>query len=529
MNLSNATLADLPASVARPDYDRTTLTPGIVHIGPGAFHRAHQAAYVDSILAQDPRWAISAVALNSTGVADALEPQDGLYTLALLDRETSYRVIGSITELLTAQRRDAILSRIAAPTTRLVTTTVTEKGYHLDAGGALDLDHPAIVRELTGAEPSTLSGWLVAGLAARRAAGGGAITFMSCDNLADNGHRFRRSVRDLAAARDPDLAAWIDDHVRFPSTMVDSITPATDDALRQSVRAATGLDDAWPIQREGFAQWVIEDDFAGVRPPLAAAGADTHVIFKRSGGDLAEEDACIRSLVDAGVEGLVLLPSSSEYIPPAALELVARRFPLVILDRLFDGIPVSAVCSDNLGGGRAATEHLLELGHRTIGFVGSSSHVSSSDDRRNGYIHAHATNHLPLENRAELQTIESTVPGSTDTVEDDIDKLIGFVREHPDITGYVAAEYNIALMLREACSRLGLSIPGDVSVVCFDHPDAFFDTGLFRFTHIRQAQTELGARGIALLQQQIRSALTVDKVVLPTELVLGASTAPPRG
>lgn len=262
---------------------------------------------------------------------------------------------------------------------------------------------------------------------------------------------------------------------------------------------------------------------------LAAAGADTHVIFKRSGGDLAEEDACIRSLVDAGVEGLVLLPSSSEYIPPAALELVARRFPLVILDRLFDGIPVSAVCSDNLGGGRAATEHLLELGHRTIGFVGSSSHVSSSDDRRNGYIHAHATNHLPLENRAELQTIESTVPGSTDTVEDDIDKLIGFVREHPDITGYVAAEYNIALMLREACSRLGLSIPGDVSVVCFDHPDAFFDTGLFRFTHIRQAQTELGARGIALLQQQIRSALTVDKVVLPTELVLGASTAPPRG
>lgn len=272
MNLSNATLADLPASVARPDYDRTTLTPGIVHIGPGAFHRAHQAAYVDSILGADPRWAISAVALNSTGVADALGPQDGLYTLALLDRETSHRVIGSITELLTAHRRDAILSRIAAPTTRLVTTTVTEKGYHLDGSGALDLEHPAIVRELTGAEPSTLSGWLVAGLAARRAAGGGAITLLSCDNLADNGHRFRRAIRDLAAARDPDLAAWIDDNVRFPSTMVDSITPATDDALRVSVRAAIGVDDAWPIQREGFAQWVIEDDFAGDRPPLDAAG-----------------------------------------------------------------------------------------------------------------------------------------------------------------------------------------------------------------------------------------------------------------
>jgi len=273
VRLSDATLGRLPASVARPGYDRSALTPGIVHIGPGAFHRAHQAAYVDSILGQDPRWAISAVALNSTGVADALGPQDGLYTLALLDRETGYRVIGSITELLTAQRRDAILSRIAAPTTRLLTTTVTEKGYHLDGGGALDLEHPAIVRELTGAEPSTLSGWLVAGLAARRAAGGGAITLMACDNLADNGRRFRRAVRDLAAARDPGLAAWIDDHVRFPSTMVDSITPATDDALRESVRAATGLEDAWPIQREGFAQWVIEDDFAGDRPPLDLAGA----------------------------------------------------------------------------------------------------------------------------------------------------------------------------------------------------------------------------------------------------------------
>ncbi|MGN5373323.1 mannitol dehydrogenase family protein [Sphingomonas hankookensis] len=252
------------------------MTPGIVHIGPGAFHRAHQAAYVDAILPHDPRWGISAVALNSTGVADALGPQDGLYTLALLGETVGHRVIGSMVELLTAGRRDAILSRIAAPTTRLVSTTVTEKGYHLDAGGALDMEHPAIIRELTGAEPSTLSGWLVAGLAARRAAGGGAITLMACDNLADNGRRFRRSVRDLAAARDPDLAAWIDDHVRFPSTMVDSITPATDDALRRSVGAATGLDDAWPIQREAFTQWVIEDDFATDRPLDLAGVQFTH-------------------------------------------------------------------------------------------------------------------------------------------------------------------------------------------------------------------------------------------------------------
>lgn len=261
---------------------------------------------------------------------------------------------------------------------------------------------------------------------------------------------------------------------------------------------------------------------------LAAAGADTHVVFKRSGGDLDEEDACIRALVDAGVEGLLLLPSSSEYIPPAALELVAKRFPVVILDRLFDGIPVSAVCSDNLAGGKAATEHLLGLGHQTIGFVSSTSHVSSSDDRRNGYIHAHALNHLPLENRAELRTIGSTVPGSSETIEQDIDRLVGFVEQHPDITGYVVGEYNIALMLREACHRLGLDVPTDISIVCFDHPDATFDTRLFRYTHVRQEQRHLGQTAVESVRRQIASPSEIEKVVLPVELVVGASSAAPR-
>ncbi|MCM3778433.1 GntR family transcriptional regulator [Microbacterium hydrocarbonoxydans] len=261
---------------------------------------------------------------------------------------------------------------------------------------------------------------------------------------------------------------------------------------------------------------------------LAAAGADTHIVIKRSGGDLAEEDACIRALVDAGVEGLLLLPSSSEYIPPAALELVARKFPVVILDRLFDGIPVSAVCSDNLAGGRAATEHLLELGHQTIGFISSASHVSSSDDRRNGYIHAHAMNHLPLENRAELRTIGSTVPGSSETTEHDIARLVEFVEQHPDITGYVVGEYNIALMLREACDRLGREVPADISIVCFDHPDAFFDTRLFRYTHIRQQQRQLGEKGVESVRRHIAAPSEIEKVVLPVELVVGASSTAPR-
>lgn len=273
MKLSNATLADLPAGVERPGYDRTALVPGIVHVGPGAFHRAHQAAYADQVLAHDPRWAISAMALNSTDVADALRPQDGLYTLALLGAETRLRVIGSIVELLTKAEDDAFAARIAAPTTRLVTATVTEKGYCLTADGGLDRDNPAIRHDLADpARASSFVGRLVDGLAKRRGAGGGGLTVLSCDNLSGNGRRLARAVGDYAAAIDADLAAWIAGEVRFPSSMVDSITPATDDALRAKI-AAAGIDDAWPIQRESFTQWVIEDDFAGERPPFDMAGA----------------------------------------------------------------------------------------------------------------------------------------------------------------------------------------------------------------------------------------------------------------
>ena len=307
------------------------------------------------------------------------------------------------------------------------------------------------------------------------------------------------------------------------------VTSSTPTAPQPSARAAAENSDRSP-SLIGCVITSFDDTFGNkvIEGILAATGADAHVVFKRSGGDLAEEDACIRALVGAGVEGLILLPSSSEYIPPAALELVAKKFPVVILDRLFDGIPVSAVCSDNLAGGRAATEHLLDLGHKTIGFVSSTSHVSSSDDRRNGYIHAHASNHLPLENSAELRTIGSTVPGSADTMEQDIARLVEFVEQHPDITGYVAAEYNIALMLREACHRLGLTVPTDISIVCFDHPDATFDTRLFRYTHIRQEQRTLGEKAVESVRRQISAPSEIEKVVLPTELVIGASSAAPR-
>ncbi|MDZ5647909.1 mannitol dehydrogenase family protein [Nitrospirillum sp. BR 11828] len=275
-HLSPDTLSTVPAAVARPGYDRSACGIGIVHFGPGAFHRAHQAVYTDDALAlEGGDWAISAVSLKSPGVRDALVPQDGLYTLVTLDRTIGHRVIGSIREVLCApEAQERVLDRLAAPATRVVTITVTEKGYCLTAAGELDTAHPDIIHDLAHPEtPVSVIGYIVAGLRRRRAAGLPPYTVISCDNMTDNGQRLGRATAQYAAAVDAGLGAWVREQVAFPSTMVDSITPATDDALRQRVVEATGLADAWPIQREAFTQWVIEDRFCNGRPAWDKAGA----------------------------------------------------------------------------------------------------------------------------------------------------------------------------------------------------------------------------------------------------------------
>jgi len=271
--LSDTTLASLPPAVARPAFDRARTRIGIVHLGVGAFHRAHQAVYIDDLLADAPDWAICGVSLRNPDVRDALRPQDGLYTLALLDGGPSLRVIGALREVLcAADERDAVLARLAHPDVRLVMLTVTEKGYCLSSDG-VDLAHPDIARDLeTPDAPSSAIGYVVAGLALRRAQGLPAWTVLSCDNLADNGGRLRRAVLQYAREIDAGLADWIDTHAAFPRSMVDSITPATDDALRVDVDAVLGLHDAWPVQREPYAQWVVEDAFCNGRPPLERAG-----------------------------------------------------------------------------------------------------------------------------------------------------------------------------------------------------------------------------------------------------------------
>ncbi|MCC8616498.1 mannitol dehydrogenase family protein [Xanthomonas vesicatoria] len=271
--LSLDTLATLTPAVSTPAYDPATTTIGIVQLGAGAFHRAHQAVYIDDLLADDPSWAICAVSLHSPQVRDALRPQDGLYTLALLDEHPQLRIIGAIRQVLcAAEEQAAVLARLADPAVRLVTLTITEKGYCL-VGDTLDLHHPDIVHDLANpAVPRSAVGYLVAGLHRRMQAGLAPFTVLSCDNLTDNGHLLRRAVLLLARQHDAALAAWIEQHVSFPRSMVDSITPATDEALRTQVQAQTGLHDAWPIQRERYSQWVIEDDFCNGRPNLARVG-----------------------------------------------------------------------------------------------------------------------------------------------------------------------------------------------------------------------------------------------------------------
>jgi len=276
--LNAASLARLPPAVARPRYDRRAITPGIVHLGIGAFHRAHQAMYVDDALAAGERdWGITGVSLRSGDVREALAPQDGLYTLAVRDAEgTKLRVIGSVGEVLVAPRSaEAVLARMSEPAVRIVSLTVTEKGYCRDAAGDLDMANAGILADLADIDhPRTAIGFLVAALKRRRAAGGAPFTVLSCDNLPANGRTTRHVLAQFAGALSPDLAAFIEGEVACPSTMVDRIVPATTDADRAAVDAALGLSDAWPVISEPFSQWVIEDSFTAGRPRFETAGCE---------------------------------------------------------------------------------------------------------------------------------------------------------------------------------------------------------------------------------------------------------------
>lgn len=275
--LSLATLGDVPPTVARPAYDVAAVSVGIVHLGLGAFHRAHQAVYTDSVLARDPRWGICGVSLKTPHATTALAAQDGLYTaLEKSEAGARARVIGAVREaLFLGADRDSVIARIADPGVHLLTLTVTEKGYcHDPATGQLNFAHPDVVHDLAHPDsPASAPGVIVAGLAARRRASSGAITVACCDNLPHNGRMVEAIVAAFVQAHDPTLAGWIAAHVAFPSTMVDRIVPATTEADVAEVARMLGAVDAAPVVFEPYRQWVIEDRFATPRPAWEDDGA----------------------------------------------------------------------------------------------------------------------------------------------------------------------------------------------------------------------------------------------------------------
>ena len=275
--LARATLAQLPETVARPEYDPSAVRTGIVHLGLGAFHRAHQAVYTDAVLPIDLRWGILGVSPRRPDTRDALAPQDWLYTL--VERDASgerLRVIGALTGALVARENPReLIARMAAPEVRVVTLTVTEKGYcRAAASGDLDETDPTIRHDLANPDaPQSVPGILAAALRARRAEGTAPFTALSCDNLPANGATLRRVLVQFARLENPELGRWIEDHVACPSCMVDRIVPATRPEDRADVSAALGVEDAWPVVTEPFTQWVVEDHFPAGRPAWEAAGA----------------------------------------------------------------------------------------------------------------------------------------------------------------------------------------------------------------------------------------------------------------
>ena len=275
--LSNANLDRLPSQIRRPDYDRSHVKPGIVHLGIGAFHRAHQAVVIDDLLAGGATdWGIVGASLRNSETRDALAPQDGLYTVAVRSGTgTDHRVVGSVFDVEVARENPArLIARLANPATRIVSLTVTEKGYcHTPQTGDLDEHHPDIVHDLQNpGAPRSVAGFLVAALTRRRNSGTAPFTVLSCDNLSANGHTAGRIVAQFAALRSRSLAKWIEAEVAFPSTMVDRIVPETTDADRAAVSSELGMIDAWPVVTEPFTQWIVEDRFPAGRPDLAAAG-----------------------------------------------------------------------------------------------------------------------------------------------------------------------------------------------------------------------------------------------------------------
>lgn len=361
MKLSQNTLSDLPQTVLTPSYDRDLLQAGILHVGVGNFHRAHQAVYLNDLLnAQgDPAWGIlgSGVCAPDAKMRATLLKQDCLSTVVEIDADgLKAEVVGAMIGFLAVQPQgnQALIDAMCNPKTRIISLTVTEGGYYINSAGHFDIMHPSIAADITGAaRGNTVFGAIVMALATRKAQDIAPFTVMSCDNIPGNGDITRSVVLGIANVIDPDLGNWIAEHVCFPNSMVDRITPATNDLQRDILQQRFGLIDLSPVFCEPFRQWVLEDKFSDGRPELEAVGVTFtddihefeamkirilnggHAILAYPAGLLGIEfahDAMASALIKAFLTKVLqddVLPYVQDvpgYTPKQYLELIIDRF-----------------------------------------------------------------------------------------------------------------------------------------------------------------------------------------------------------
>ena len=280
MQLSNKNLVNLQNinSVITPQYDRSQITCGIMHMSIGGFHRSHQAVYIDNILSQGhTEWGICAIGLmpQDKENIESLKQQDTLYTVLERSAEAdTARIIGSITEVIHAPSApDQVLERLSNEQIKILSLTITEKGYCYDSNKNLDENNDLIQHDLKNIHaPKTALGYIVAGLKERKDNIKKPFTVMSCDNLPENGNLTKKLVLQFATLIDINLKTWIEDNVRFPNAMVDRITPVTTDEIIKTIQEKFTIDDAWPVICEDYIQWILEDDFCNTRPPLEDVG-----------------------------------------------------------------------------------------------------------------------------------------------------------------------------------------------------------------------------------------------------------------
>jgi fructuronate reductase len=339
--------------ISTTQYNRENTSIGIVHLGPGAFHRAHQAVYTENAMnLSGGNWGICGVSLRSATARNILAEQDNLYTLAILDKNVSYQVISSIKEMLVASEQTIeVIARMSAASTKLVTLTITEKGYCLAADGSLDFNHIDIKHDLENpTSPVSAIGFIVESLKQRKLNDVNAFNILSCDNVSGNGDKLRRAVLDYAGQFDINLQTWIDENVAFPNSMVDSITPKTEGYTIESVSKAIALQDNWPIQREEFTQWVIENNWQGARPDWEKVGViftDDVEGFEKAklrllnclhstlayAGSLADFETVFDVTSDEGFYQFITKLASEEiigsFIPPKELDVKAYSSEII--------------------------------------------------------------------------------------------------------------------------------------------------------------------------------------------------------